>query len=142
MGMSIVVSASQDILAIVKPLLNEKSRDEAFSMPFAYGPILYYLPDLAHIDPLNQPNGFTYAIVEQDDIPALYQFEGFRGALIHTVTFGESHTYLAEFEKVNVHPDIQKLDFIGLRKINPVIYSPNNYFTVGEHIGEIGDYTK
>jgi len=85
MGMSIVVSASQDILEIVKPLLSGKSRDEAFSMPFAYGPILYYLPDLAHIEPLNQPDGFTYEIVEQDDIPALYQFEGFPGALGYDV---------------------------------------------------------
>jgi len=62
--------------------------------------------------------------------------------VIHTVALGESHTYFAEFEKVNVHPDIQKLDFIDLREIKPVIYSPNNYFTVGEHIGEIGDYSK
>lgn len=63
-------------------------------------------------------------------------------SVIHTVALGESHTYFAEFENVNVHPDIQKLDFIDLRKINPVIYSPNNYFTVGEHIGKIGDYSK
>ncbi len=54
--------------------------------------------------------------------------------VIHTVALGESHTYFAEFENVNVHPDIQRLDFIDLRKINPVIYSPNNYFTVGESI--------
>ena len=42
MGNSIVVSASPDILAIVKPLLDGKSRDEAFSMPFIYGHSLYY----------------------------------------------------------------------------------------------------
>ncbi|MCL2154013.1 MAG: flavin reductase [Oscillospiraceae bacterium] len=62
--------------------------------------------------------------------------------VVHTVALGESHTYFAEFEKVNVHPDILKLDFIDLRAINPVVYSPNNYFTIGEHIGEIGDYSK
>ena len=81
MGLSIVVSATPDILDIVKPQLAGKSRDEAFSMPFVYGHSLYYLPDLAHIKPLNQPNGFTYEIVEQDEIPELYQIEGFRNAL-------------------------------------------------------------
>lgn len=62
--------------------------------------------------------------------------------VIQTVVMGESHTYFAEFEKVNVHPDIQKLDFIDLREINPVIYSPYNYYTVGRHLGKIGDFSK
>jgi len=62
--------------------------------------------------------------------------------VVHTVKHYESHTYFAEFEKVNVRSDIKELDFIDLRVINPVIYSPNNYFTVGEHLGEIGDYSK
>jgi len=62
--------------------------------------------------------------------------------VIHSVSLGESRTYFAEFERVNVRPDIQNLDFIDLREINPVIYSPNNYFTVGAHISEIGDYSK
>jgi GNAT superfamily N-acetyltransferase len=50
-------------------------------MPFVYGHSLYYLPDLAQIKPLNQPDGFTYEIVEQDDIFMLYQNAGFRNAL-------------------------------------------------------------
>ena len=85
MGMSIVVSASRDILDIVEPLLSGKSRDEAFSMPFVYGHSLYYLPDLAHIEQLNQPDGFTYELIERSDIPALYQFEGFHNALGYDV---------------------------------------------------------
>lgn len=81
MGKSIVVSASPDILDIVKPLLYGKDRDEAFSMPFVYGHSLYYLPDLAHIKPLDSPDGFVYETVEQYDIPALYQYEGFCNAI-------------------------------------------------------------
>ena len=85
MGNSIVVSASPDILAIVKPLLDGKSRDEAFSMPFIYGHSLYYLPDLTVIKPNYPPDGFTYESIERSDIPALYQFEGFRNALGYDV---------------------------------------------------------
>ena len=85
MGKSIVVSASPDILNVVEPLLNGKGRDEAFSMPFVYGHGLYYLPDLAQIKPLTSPDGFTYEMIEQDDIPALYQYEGFRNAVQYDV---------------------------------------------------------
>jgi GNAT superfamily N-acetyltransferase len=83
MGKSIVVSASPDILDIVKPLLDGKTRDEAFSMPFVYGHSLYYLPELTKIKPLVSPAGFTYEMVEQCDIPVLYQHEGFRNALMY-----------------------------------------------------------
>ena len=81
MGKSIVVSASPDILDIVKPLLYGKDRDESFSMPFVYGHSLYYLPDLAQIKPLASPDGFVYEMIEQYDIPALYKYEGFRNAV-------------------------------------------------------------
>jgi len=36
---------------------------------------------LTQIKPLDSPGGFTYEIIEQKDIPPLYQFEGFRNAL-------------------------------------------------------------
>lgn len=62
--------------------------------------------------------------------------------IINTVQLGETHTYFAEIKNINVSADIQKLDFIDLKEINPVVYSPNNYFTIGEHLGEIGDYSK
>jgi flavin reductase (DIM6/NTAB) family NADH-FMN oxidoreductase RutF len=61
--------------------------------------------------------------------------------VIKTVTIGECDTHFAAYSQVNVREDIQKLDFLDLRAIDPVIYS-GHYFTVGEHIGEIGDYSK
>lgn len=62
--------------------------------------------------------------------------------VIQTVHIGDCDTHFAAFKYVNVRDDIQKLDFYDLREINPVIYSPENYFTVGEHIGKIGDYAE
>jgi GNAT superfamily N-acetyltransferase len=81
MGRSIVVSASPAILDIVMPLLHGKDRDTEFSMPFVYGHSLYYLPDLTQIKPLASPDGFGYEVVEHQEIPALYQYEGFSNAL-------------------------------------------------------------
>lgn len=62
--------------------------------------------------------------------------------VIETVRIGSCDTYFAAFEQVNVREDIRQLDFVDLRAINPVVYSPQNYFTVGTHIGKIGDYSK
>lgn len=81
MGNSIVISASPDILDIAKSELSGRSRDEAFSMPFIYGHALYFLPDLDSITPLSPPDGISFELVEQENIPALYQYTGFRDAI-------------------------------------------------------------
>ena len=85
MGKAIVVSATPDILNVVKPMLDGKDHYEAFSMPFVYGQGLYYLPDLAQIKPIAAPSGFIYEIVEQNNIPSLYQHEGFRNAIQYDI---------------------------------------------------------
>ncbi len=81
MGLSIVVSATPEVLSVVRPALAGKDRDEAFSMPFVYGHSLYYLPDLAALAPLPAPEAFSFELVERPEIPGLYRFEGFRNAL-------------------------------------------------------------
>ena len=59
-----------------------------------------------------------------------------------TTEIGETTTYFGEIEHINMTEEIQKMEMFDLHKINPVIYSPNNYFTVGEHLGKIGDFSK
>ena len=85
MGKSVIVTASPEILKIVKPLLEGKTREEVFAMPFVCGHGLLFLPDLARIKSIAAPDGFSYELVEKDDIPALYCFEGFRNALQYDV---------------------------------------------------------
>ncbi len=70
---------------------------------------------------------------------ASYSFEC---KLLQTATIGESMTYFGQIEHINMSDEIKAMDFFDLRTINPVIYSPNNYFAVGEHLGAIGDYSK
>jgi len=81
MGKAIVISASPDILAVVQPALAGKTRDEAFSMPFVYGHGLCYLPDLHRMEALPAPADFSYELIEQENIPALYHLEGFKNAI-------------------------------------------------------------
>ena len=53
---------------------------------------------------------------------------------------GETTTYFAEIKNINVDDETLKLDFVDLRVINPIVYSPGNYFTIGEHLGKMGDF--
>ncbi len=62
--------------------------------------------------------------------------------VINTVRIGDCDTFFAAYEQINVKKEIQQLDFLDLREIDPVIYSDGHYFTVGDHIGQIGDYSK
>lgn len=62
--------------------------------------------------------------------------------VIKTVEFGESVTFFAQIRHINVDAELMNLNWFDLRVINPVVYSPNNYFTIGEHLGKIGDFSK
>ncbi len=62
--------------------------------------------------------------------------------VIEKVHLGGCDTYFAAYQQVNVQDAIQELDFLDLRRINPVIYAKGHYFTVGDHLGQIGDYSK
>ena len=72
LGYSIVVSATPEILCLVKPQLANVSRDVALSMPFIYGRSLYYLPDPTKMSFLDSPGGFQYELIKQKNIPELY----------------------------------------------------------------------
>lgn len=61
---------------------------------------------------------------------------------VQQVRLGGTDTYFGALRQVNVREDIAALDFIDLRAIDPVLYSPGQYFTVGRHIGKIGDFAE
>lgn len=66
----------------------------------------------------------------------------FECKVLTTATVGETMTYFGEIAHVNISEEIKAMKFFDLREISPIIYSPDNYFTVGEHLGKIGDFTK
>jgi len=62
--------------------------------------------------------------------------------VIEHMLIGSTDTYFGALRHVSVREDIATMEFIDLREINPVIYSPGNYFAVGQHIGKIGDFAE
>lgn len=62
--------------------------------------------------------------------------------VIDTKVFGECTTYFCKIRKIHASAEIMAMDFIDITRIRPVIYSPSNYFLPGEHLGEIGDFSR
>ena len=62
--------------------------------------------------------------------------------LYHSVQVGSTTTYFAEIKNINANDEVLKLDYFDLRKINPVVYSPDHYFSIGEHLGRTGEFSE
>lgn len=85
MGKSIVVSADSGILAKVKPLLENRTREDIFAAPFIFGHSLYYIPDCNRIKKLPLPDGFDFYIKEGEEIHQLYKISGFENAIQYDI---------------------------------------------------------
>jgi hypothetical protein len=85
MGKGTVVSADSDILTKVKPLLENKTREDVFVAPFLFGHSLYYIPDCDRIKRLPCPDGFTFDIKEGKEIHKLYKISGFENAIQYDI---------------------------------------------------------
>ncbi len=90
-------------------------------------------------DHIALPQTFTRGRVL--DVPLIENTKwSYECEVIQSVTIGDCDTFFAQFRQVNVREDVQEMDFFDLRKIQPVVYSPAHYFSIGEHLGRIGDY--
>jgi len=86
MGRAVIVSATADILPFVREQLMDKTRDEAFCMPFVHGQGLYFLPDELRLMPLL--DDFRFEIAEREAIIGkLYECKGFR----HAMHYNDAH---------------------------------------------------
>ena len=52
--------------------------------------------------------------------------------------------FLAEIKNIQIDKTYENMNMkkIDLRQIQPVIYAPYNYFSIGEKLGEMGEWTK
>ena len=80
-GQAVVVSASPAILPKVQKLVEGKSRDEIFEIPFVYGQSIYYVPDLKLLQkkPLNEQ--YQYELLQGNEIQKLRGIKGFENSL-------------------------------------------------------------
>jgi Predicted acetyltransferase len=81
MGRGIVVSGDVDILHKVRPILENKTRDDIFFAPFLYGHSLYYIPDCKLMKKLPYPEGFIIHVKKGSEIHELYEVPGFYNAI-------------------------------------------------------------
>ncbi len=81
MGRGIAVCADKELLPKVRPILENKDRDDLFSAPFFYGQGLQYIPDSGQVEELPCPKGFELHVAEGEDVFKLYTVPGFEHAL-------------------------------------------------------------
>ena len=55
-----------------------------------------------------------------------------------------AHLFLAEIKNIQIDKEYESMDMkkIDLTQIHPAIYAPYNYFSVGDKLGEMGDWKK
>ena len=55
-----------------------------------------------------------------------------------------SHLFIAEIKNIQIAEELKDMDMtrIDLKKLKPVIYSPNQYYSIGEKIGIMEEWTK
>lgn len=53
-----------------------------------------------------------------------------------------AHLFLAEIENIQIDKEYENMDMkkIDLTKLKPAIYAPYNYFSIGEKLGEMGEW--
>lgn len=78
---SVVICTSQNISVKVKEMLREKTRDEIFEMPLAYGQTVHYVPDRAYTYRFRIKSGYNFQMLFDKKILFLQGLKGFENSL-------------------------------------------------------------
>ena len=77
----VIINTSESIHLKVKSALIGKNRDEIFEFPFVYGQTIHYIPDVKKIQRLSLPDGYSYELLQGNDIYKLRGISGFDNSL-------------------------------------------------------------
>ena len=77
----VIINTSESIHLKVKSALIGKNRDEIFEFPFVYGQTIHYIPDIKKIQRLSLPDGYSYELLQGNDIYKLRGISGFDNSL-------------------------------------------------------------
>lgn len=80
-GNCVVVCTSEDLHSGIRKLLQGKTRDEIFELPFVYGQTIHYVPDNNRTEDLSIPSNYEYACLFGRDLAALTGLRGFENSL-------------------------------------------------------------
>ena len=77
----VAVCSCERLHAKVRALLQDRSRDEIFEMPFVYGQTIHYVPDFERTVPVPAPPGCEWEFLMGEKIRSLNGLKGFENAL-------------------------------------------------------------
>ncbi|MFC3802613.1 GNAT family N-acetyltransferase [Cohnella sp. GCM10012308] len=86
MGKSIVVSATSERLLIAKTMMQGKDRDSVFSLPIIRGLYLHYVPDVTKLNRGASPAGFSFELVNREEMAFLFEAPRFKEAIIYDIS--------------------------------------------------------
>ncbi len=89
MGKSVVVSASPELLPMVRGWMQGKSREEIFEFPLVFGQTIHFIPDQKTFSAKPLVSGYSYHGLEGEDIKQLAGLQGCPNSLVFD---GEGHT--------------------------------------------------
>jgi flavin reductase (DIM6/NTAB) family NADH-FMN oxidoreductase RutF len=74
-----------------------------------------------------------------DDSHWLYECE-----ITKIIELEGSHLFLADIKNIQIDKQYENMNMerIDLRELRPAIYSPYNYFSIGEKLGNVGEWKK
>lgn len=74
-----------------------------------------------------------------DDSHWLYECE-----ITKIIELEGSHLFLADIKNIQIDKKYENMnmEMIDLRELRPAIYSPYNYFSIGEKLGDVGEWEK
>ena len=79
------------------------------------------------------------------DVPVIEQCHwAYECEITRVLELDGAHLFLAEIKNIQIDRAYQDMDMkkIDLRQLRPAIYAPYNYFSVGEKLGEMGQWEK
>ncbi len=76
-----IITLSPDLYSEGRSCLYDKNRDELYESNYVFGQTLHYIPDIANMSYVPFIEGYTFELLDADEIKKLYGIQGFENAL-------------------------------------------------------------
>ena len=88
---------------------------------------------------------YSYEWGKKVDVPIINECHwSYECEVSRVVELNGAHLYLAAIKNIQIDKQFENMNMkkIDLEQIHPVIYAPYNYFSIGNKLGEMGDWQK
>ena len=88
---------------------------------------------------------YGYQWGEKIDVPIINECHwSYECEVTKVIELDGAHLFLASIKNIQIDKNYENMDMkkIDLTQINPVIYAPYNYFSIGDKLGEMGEWKK